>query len=155
MPDDTFVCSACTEVPFPAGMASIPRSESPAAFSIFARLQVLFYLQIVGSKIIENRKTGVTLLCKHGSGAQARGHVGKRNSGTVPYGRSSLHKFRKCNGAPAVPCFTCFLGRQIWNVLIVPPLAIVKRVFTAAENTWQGVRRAKALELRNSWYKGN
>lgn len=71
MPDDTFVCSACTEVPFRAGMASIPRRESPAAFSIFARSQVLSYLQIMRSKIIENRKTGVTLLCKHGSGAQA------------------------------------------------------------------------------------
>jgi hypothetical protein len=71
VPDDTFVCSACTEVPFRAGMASIPRCESPAAFSIFARLQVSSYLQIVRTKIIENRKTGVTLLCKHGSGAQA------------------------------------------------------------------------------------
>jgi hypothetical protein len=40
---------------FCAGMASIPRCESPAVFSIFARLYVSSYLQIVGSKIIENR----------------------------------------------------------------------------------------------------
>ena len=64
------------EVPFLAGMASIPRCNSPATFSIFARLQVLSYLQIVGSKIIENRTKGVTLLCRYGSGAQARGHFG-------------------------------------------------------------------------------
>jgi hypothetical protein len=88
-------------------MASIPRCESPAVFSVFARLHVSSYLQIVGSKIIENRIFRASHCCANTAQDSKQGVTSAHRYGTVPYGRSSLHKSLKCDGAPNVPSFTC------------------------------------------------
>jgi hypothetical protein len=84
-----------------AGMAIVQCGVSAAIFSIFACLQVCTLCRSCDRTSLRieqnNERPGVV---QHGTEAQARGHVGTQ----IWYGaRSSLHRFRKSDGASNVP----------------------------------------------------
>lgn len=95
------------------------------------------------SSRIERR--GVTLLCKHGTGLQARGHAGTQLwYSTVR--RSSLHKSLKKRWCAERTTFHLLLGRQICNVSFVPPMIAVQGVLHGIWKTHgQGVWRTREL----------